>query len=55
LGLLFLVASLTHGFGLFAGSGKGERAPELMLRQGDKIIVPVGSALRERLSIMAGR
>jgi cobalt-zinc-cadmium efflux system membrane fusion protein len=53
LGLLFLIACLTRGFGLFAGSANGARAPELMLKQGDKIIVPEGSALRARLGIMA--
>jgi cobalt-zinc-cadmium efflux system membrane fusion protein len=52
LGLLFLVALLTHGFGLLGGSGKGTEAPALMVRQGDKIIVPEGSALRGRLSVM---
>jgi membrane fusion protein, heavy metal efflux system len=51
LGVLFLVALLTHGFGLLNGSGKGGEPPALMVRQGDKIMVPEGSALRARLSI----
>jgi cobalt-zinc-cadmium efflux system membrane fusion protein len=53
LGALFLVLALTRGFGLFGGGGKGPQEPDLMVRQGDKIIVPEGSALRGRLSIEA--
>ena len=52
LGVLFLAGFLTRGFGLLGGPGKGAEAPELMVRQGDKIIVPEGSALRNRLSVM---
>jgi membrane fusion protein, heavy metal efflux system len=52
LGLLFLAAFLTHGFGLLGGSGKAATEPQALVRQGDKIIVPEGSALRERLSVM---
>jgi cobalt-zinc-cadmium efflux system membrane fusion protein len=53
LGLLLLVALLTHGFGLLGRGNKGPSEPELMVRQGDKIIVPEGSALRSRLNVMA--
>jgi membrane fusion protein, heavy metal efflux system len=52
LGLLFLAALLTRGFGLLGGPEKGAAEPELMVRQGNKIIVPEGSALRNRLSVM---
>jgi cobalt-zinc-cadmium efflux system membrane fusion protein len=52
LGLLFLVAVFTHGFGLLGGSGKSAGGPDLMMRQGDKILVPEDSALRGRLSVM---
>ncbi len=52
LGLLFLAAFLTRGFGLLGGSGKAPAEPLAMVRQGDKITVPEGSALRERLSVM---
>jgi membrane fusion protein, heavy metal efflux system len=52
LGVLLAAGLLTHGFGLLSGAGKTDQAPPLMLRQGDKIIVPEGSALRERLSVM---
>jgi cobalt-zinc-cadmium efflux system membrane fusion protein len=51
LGLLFLAAFLTRGFGLLGGSVKAAE-PLIMVRQGDKITVPKGSALRERLSVM---
>jgi membrane fusion protein, heavy metal efflux system len=52
LGLLLLAALLTHGFGLLGGNGKSAAEPELVVRQGDKILVPEGSALRARLSVM---
>jgi cobalt-zinc-cadmium efflux system membrane fusion protein len=51
LGLLFLAALFTHGFGLLNGSGKGAEPPASMVRQGDKILVPEGSALRNRLTV----
>ena len=53
LGLLLLVALLTRGFGLLGGAGKGSAEPQLMVRQGDKILVPEGSSLRSRLGVMA--
>src|SRR6202167_5166974 len=53
LGLLVLIALLTHGFGLLGRSSNRPAAPDLMVRQGDKIIVPEGSALRGRLSVQA--
>jgi cobalt-zinc-cadmium efflux system membrane fusion protein len=52
LGLLFLAALLTRGFWLLGGSGNGAAGPVSMVRQGDKILVPEGSALRDRLSVM---
>lgn len=52
LGLLFLALVLTRGFGLLGGRGKGQEEPVLMIRQGGKIIVPEGSALRGRLSVV---
>jgi cobalt-zinc-cadmium efflux system membrane fusion protein len=51
LGLLFLAAFLTRGFGLLGDSRKRAEGPELMVRQGDKILVPEGSALRDRLTV----
>ncbi|HXP66156.1 MAG TPA: efflux RND transporter periplasmic adaptor subunit [Steroidobacteraceae bacterium] len=52
LGILLLALLLIHGFGLLS-SGKTRAGPDLMTRQGDKIIVPEGSSLRSRLSVMA--
>jgi membrane fusion protein, heavy metal efflux system len=52
LGILLLAVLLTHGFGLFRGS-KEAAEPDLMVRQGDKILVPEGSSLRSRLSVVA--
>ncbi len=52
LGLLLLAAIFTHGFGLLRESAKHGGEPDLMTRQGDKILVPEGSALRNRLSVM---
>jgi membrane fusion protein, heavy metal efflux system len=51
LGVLFLAAIFTHGFGLLNGSGKGAEPSPLMVRQGDQILVPEGSALRNRLTV----
>jgi cobalt-zinc-cadmium efflux system membrane fusion protein len=53
LGVLFLVAMLTHGFGLLTGAGNHAEAPPLLQRQGERIIVPEGSSLRGRLALMA--
>jgi membrane fusion protein, heavy metal efflux system len=53
LGLLLLAVLLTHGFGLWGGAGKGSPEPQLMVRQGNKILVPEGSSLRDRLAVMA--
>ena len=51
LGVLFLAGFLTHGFGLLGERSKGPETPDLMTRQGDKIFVPEGSALRSRLMV----
>jgi cobalt-zinc-cadmium efflux system membrane fusion protein len=51
LGILFLAALLTHGFGLLGGSRKSEEPAALMERQGDRIVVPEGSALRKALTV----
>ena len=51
LGLLFVVVLFTKGFGLLGRSGKGAEGPAMMVRQGDKIFIPEGSPLRDRLSV----
>jgi membrane fusion protein, heavy metal efflux system len=55
LGVLFLVGVFTHGFGLFRQSASGSSQPDLMTRQGERILVPEGSALRTRLSVIAAQ
>jgi cobalt-zinc-cadmium efflux system membrane fusion protein len=52
LGVLLLAALLTRGFGLWSGGAHGPAGPALLVRQGDKIIVPEGSPLRQQLSVM---
>ena len=52
LGVLLLAALLSRGFGLLSGGARGAESPDLMVRKGDLIIVPEGSALRERLTVM---
>jgi cobalt-zinc-cadmium efflux system membrane fusion protein len=51
LGLLLIVLLYTHGFGLWAASPKPE-PPPLLVRQGERISIPEGSALRNRLTVM---
>lgn len=51
LGLLFVAALFTHGFGLFGGHAAKAEGPEPLLHQGDKIVIPEGSPLRERLTV----
>jgi cobalt-zinc-cadmium efflux system membrane fusion protein len=55
LGVLLLAGIFTHGFGLFRESAGGSSQPELLTRQGDRILVPEGSALRARLGVMPAR
>jgi membrane fusion protein, heavy metal efflux system len=52
LGVLFLAGIFTHGFGLFRESASGSSQPDIMTRQGDRILVPAGSALRGRLTVI---
>lgn len=53
LGVLFLAALFTQGFGLLGRSGRGLEQPVSLVRQGDKIVIPEGSALRNRLTVIA--
>jgi cobalt-zinc-cadmium efflux system membrane fusion protein len=55
LGVLLLAGIFTHGFGLFRESAGGSSQPELLTRQGERILVPAGSALRARLGVMPAR
>jgi cobalt-zinc-cadmium efflux system membrane fusion protein len=51
LGVLLVAFLLTHGFGLMGGSAKVAEGPAWMERQGNKIVIPVGSPLRSRLTV----
>jgi membrane fusion protein, heavy metal efflux system len=50
-GVLFLAVFLARGFGWLGGSRHGAPEAEVMVRQGSRIFVPEGSALRTRLSV----
>jgi cobalt-zinc-cadmium efflux system membrane fusion protein len=52
LGVILLVSLLTHGFGLLGNRNGGPEQAPSMVRQGNQIIVPAGSTLRERLTVM---
>ena len=52
LGVVVLVALLTHGFGLLGSRDGGPEQAPALVRQGSQIIVPAGSALRERLTVL---
>lgn len=49
-GVLLLVLILTHGFGLFAPAPGAAEAP-VLVHQGEQILVPQDSALRQRLIV----
>lgn len=51
LGLLFLAAVMSGGFGLLRGGRNAPQEPESMLRRGAEIVVPEGSALRSHLQV----
>ena len=51
LGVVLVLALLTHGFGLFGGRGGGGAETPSLLRKGGLILVPEGSALRQRLTV----
>jgi cobalt-zinc-cadmium efflux system membrane fusion protein len=51
LGLIFVAALLTNGFGLFGRHRGDDNEVPLVVRQGDKILVPEKSPLRERLTV----
>jgi len=51
LGLLLIVLLFTNGFGLLGRGAKAETEPSVMVRQGDKIVIPEGSPLRNRLTV----
>jgi cobalt-zinc-cadmium efflux system membrane fusion protein len=55
LGVLLVGALLSHGFGIFSHGEKGNGEPEQLVRQGDSIVIPEGSALRKEIVVEAAR
>jgi len=53
LGLLLVIALLTHGFGLFGGRAGPAQETPLLVHQGERIFIPPGSPLRQRVTVMA--
>ena len=49
LGVLLVAAFLTNGFGLLGAGKVADSGPAMLERQGDKIVVPESSPLRQRL------
>ncbi|HVW68182.1 MAG TPA: efflux RND transporter periplasmic adaptor subunit [Steroidobacteraceae bacterium] len=54
LGLLLVAAFLTHGFGLMPAAAPAPE-PVMLLRQGDKIVIPASSPLRKRVAVEPAR
>jgi cobalt-zinc-cadmium efflux system membrane fusion protein len=52
LGVVVLAALVTHGFGLLGRRDAGSGEAPLFVRQGNKIVVPPDSSLRQRLTVM---
>src|ERR1700683_5165283 len=50
-GVLLIGVLFTHGFGLLRGPGASADTP-LLLHQGNKIVIPEGSPLRQRLTVL---
>ncbi len=55
LGLVFIAALLTHGFGLWSAAANSTSGSEAFVRQGGRIVVPEGSPLRKRLAVAPAR
>jgi cobalt-zinc-cadmium efflux system membrane fusion protein len=53
LGLLFVLIMYSNGFGLFGGNDHGAQESGALVRQGDSIFIPDGSALRARVAVQA--
>jgi len=52
LGVLLVVALFTRGFGLIQAADTADNAVPAVVHKGDKILIPEGSPLRQRLSVM---
>ncbi len=51
LGLLLVAVFLTRGFGLIGTGATADTVPAMLVRQGDKIVIPESSPLRKRLTV----
>jgi membrane fusion protein, heavy metal efflux system len=51
LGVLFVLLMYTNGFGLFGGHEHAAPASGALVRRGDSIFIPEGSALRTRVAV----
>ena len=55
LGALLVAAFLTRGFGLLGADTTAASAPAMLVRQGEKIVIPESSPLRKRLTVSPAR
>ncbi len=55
LGVLLVAAFLTRGFGLLGTNNATDTGPQLLVRTGDKIVIPESSPLRKRLTVSAAQ
>jgi membrane fusion protein, heavy metal efflux system len=55
LGLVLMLVLMTKGFGLLAGGGAPASDQQSLVRQGESIVIPEHSRLRERLSVAPAR
>ncbi len=53
LGVLFVLVAYTNGFGLFGGNAHPSDESGALVRKGDAIFIPEGSALRARVAVEA--
>ena len=51
-GVLLIVALFSRGFGLLGGGPSASNGTPLLVHQGDKIVIPEGSPLRQRLTVL---
>jgi membrane fusion protein, heavy metal efflux system len=53
LGALFVLIMYSNGFGLFGRNERGARDSGALVRKGDSVFIPEGSALRARVAVQA--
>jgi len=55
LGVILVAAFLTRGFGLRGTNNTKDPGPQLLVREGDRIVIPASSPLRKRLTVSAAQ